>query len=58
VTQYDVELYQKIENLLGKKLPIYQIDEGDVMCLQEKVAEAQRLAKMVIFKKYLFILKI
>lgn len=46
VTQYDVELYQRIENLIGKKLPLYPTIENEVMTLQERVAEAQRLAKI------------
>lgn len=47
VTQYDIELYQRIEQLIGKKLPLYQVEDDEVMCLQERVSEAQRLAKMV-----------
>jgi len=35
--------------LLDKKLPLYPIEEADVMSLQERVSEAQRVAKMVIF---------
>ncbi|VVC39249.1 RNA helicase, DEAD-box type, Q motif,Helicase, C-terminal,ATP-dependent RNA helicase DEAD-box, conserved [Cinara cedri] len=46
VTQYDIELYQRIEQLIGKKLPLYQVEDDEVMCLQERVSEAQRLAKM------------
>ncbi|KAK9883211.1 hypothetical protein WA026_001402 [Henosepilachna vigintioctopunctata] len=46
VTQYDVELYQRIEQLIGKRLPLYKTDEDEVMVLQERVAEAQRIAKM------------
>ncbi|XP_052866236.1 probable ATP-dependent RNA helicase DDX47 [Anopheles cruzii] len=46
VTQYDVELYQRIEHLLGKKLPQYKCEEDEVMALQERVAEAQRTARM------------
>uniref|UniRef100_A0AAG5DCZ9 RNA helicase n=1 Tax=Anopheles atroparvus TaxID=41427 RepID=A0AAG5DCZ9_ANOAO len=46
VTQYDVELYQRIEHLLGKKLPLYKCEEDEVMALQERVAEAQRTARM------------
>lgn len=46
VTQYDVELYQRIEQLIGKKLPQYAADEGEVMVLQERVGEAQRLTKI------------
>ncbi|KFB49192.1 AGAP009808-PA-like protein [Anopheles sinensis] len=46
VTQYDVELYQRIEHLLGKKLPLFKCEEDEVMALQERVAEAQRTARM------------
>ena len=54
VTQYDVELYQRIEHLLGKQLPLYDVEESDVMALQERVLEAQRIAKMVpsYFRQY------
>lgn len=45
--QYDVELYQRIEHLIGKKLPLYKTEEEEVMCLQERVDEARRVAKMV-----------
>jgi superfamily II DNA/RNA helicase len=45
VTQYDVEVYQRIEALLGKKLPEYSTaDEETVLVLLERVNEAQRLA--------------
>ncbi|XP_023954298.2 probable ATP-dependent RNA helicase DDX47 [Bicyclus anynana] len=46
VSQYDVELYQRIEQLIGKQLPLYPADESEVMVLQERVAEAQRLTKI------------
>ncbi|XP_033330408.2 putative ATP-dependent RNA helicase DDX47 [Megalopta genalis] len=46
VTQYDVELYQRIEHLISKQLPLYPTEEEEVMILQERVAEAQRIAKM------------
>ena len=46
VTQYDVELFQRIEHLIGKQLPIYPTTEDQVMVLQERVAEAQRLSKI------------
>ncbi|KAI5637320.1 DEAD/DEAH box helicase domain-containing protein [Phthorimaea operculella] len=46
VSQYDVELYQRIEQLIGKQLPLYKTDESEVMVLQERVAEAQRLTKI------------
>lgn len=47
VTQYDVELYQRIEQLISKKLPLWSTEEEEVMLLQERVSEAQRIAKMV-----------
>lgn len=46
VTQYDVELYQRIEQLIGKQLPLFKTEEDEVMALQERVAEAQRIARM------------
>ena len=46
VTQYDVELYQRIEHLIGKQLPLYKTEEQEVMVLMERVSEAQRHAKM------------
>jgi ATP-dependent RNA helicase DDX47/RRP3 len=46
VTQYDVELYQRIEQLLGKKLDEFQVDKDGVALLQERVAESSRLALM------------
>lgn len=48
VTQYDVELYQRIEHLLGKKLPQFKYEEDEVMALQERVSEAQRTARLEI----------
>lgn len=44
VTQYDVEVYQRLETLLGTKLPAYTADEETVLVLLERVNEAQRLA--------------
>jgi len=46
VTQYDVELYQRIEFLIGKQLPKYETEEQEVMILMERVNEAQRQAKL------------
>ncbi|XP_002129468.2 putative ATP-dependent RNA helicase DDX47 [Ciona intestinalis] len=46
VTQYDVELYQRIEELIGKKLPEYEMEHNEVKVLQERVAEAQRMARL------------
>ena len=45
-SQYDIELYQRIEELLGKKLPLYPTDKNAAMALHDKVGEAQRTAIM------------
>lgn len=47
--RYDVELYQKIETLIGKKLPLYPTKTEEVMMLVDRVTEAQLLANKVIF---------
>lgn len=44
ITQYDVELWQRIEAALGKKLGAYETDREEVMVLGDHVAEAQRMA--------------
>ena len=44
VTQYDVEVYQRLEHLLGQKLPEYKLAEEEVLLLLERVNDAQRLA--------------
>ncbi|NXD29146.1 DDX47 helicase, partial [Spelaeornis formosus] len=44
--RYDVELFQRIEHLIGKKLPAFPMQEEEVMMLTERVAEAQRFARM------------
>ncbi|KAL6718894.1 ribosomal RNA processing protein [Lecanora helva] len=44
VTQYDIELFQRIEAALGKKLNEYEVDKEEVMMLGERVEEAQREA--------------
>lgn len=44
VTQYDVELYQKIEYLIGKQLPLYPTKTEEVMVLVDRVTEAQLVA--------------
>jgi len=45
VTQYDIELYQRIEFLIGKQLTQYITHEDEVMLLQERVSEADRQAR-------------
>jgi len=42
-----VELFQRIEQLIGKKLPLYKTEEEEVMQLTERVNEAQKFAAMV-----------
>ena len=39
-----MELYQKIERLIGKKLDAYPCQEEAVLLLNERVNEAQRVA--------------
>lgn len=45
--RYDVELFQRIETLIGKKLPVFPTQEEEVMMLMERVSEAQRFARIV-----------
>ena len=44
VTQYDIELYQRIENLLGYKLDEFPMDKNAALVLLERVGEANRIA--------------
>lgn len=44
VTQYDVELIQRIEKDLDHKLDPFPVEKDEVMMLQERVDEAQRIA--------------
>nr|CAD2190086.1 unnamed protein product [Meloidogyne enterolobii] len=44
VTQYDVEIYQKVENSIGKRLDPLEINHEEVMKLVERVSEAGRMA--------------
>lgn len=45
VSQYDIEMYQRIEELIGKKLDLYpNVSEEAIAILQERVQEAQRHA--------------
>lgn len=43
-TQYDIEVLQRLERVLGHKLDEYPHDKAAVMLLVERVAEAQRSA--------------
>lgn len=44
VTQYDVELLQRIEKVIGKKMDGWPTDDEEVALLKERVHEAERLA--------------
>ena len=46
VTQYDVELFQRVEDMLGFKLPAYPSEEETVLLLHQRVTEAQRIAAL------------
>lgn len=46
VTQYDVEIYLRIEAALGKKLVEYPAEKEEVMAFQSRVEEAQRHARV------------
>lgn len=46
VTQYDVELWLRIETALGKKLKEYETVKEEVMVMAERIGEAQRQAVM------------
>ncbi|KAI7824569.1 P-loop containing nucleoside triphosphate hydrolase protein [Kickxella alabastrina] len=46
VTQYDVELLQRIEQVIGKKLDVFPGEKDAVLLLQERVSEAQRMAML------------
>ena len=44
VTQYDVEMMQRVEAVIGKKMELWATDEEEVTLLRERVDEASRLA--------------
>ncbi|EEH39743.2 DEAD-box ATP-dependent RNA helicase [Paracoccidioides lutzii Pb01] len=44
VTQYDLEVWLRIENALDKKLEEYKVEKEEVMVLSDRVSEAQRHA--------------
>lgn len=49
-----MELFQRIETLIGKKLPAFPTQEEEVMMLVERVSEAQRFARIVSLNQCLF----
>jgi ATP-dependent RNA helicase DDX47/RRP3 len=44
VTQYDLEVYQRVERLLDKKLPEYEQNTDEIRAIVERVNEAARMA--------------
>jgi ATP-dependent RNA helicase DDX47/RRP3 len=44
VTQYDVEAYQRLETMLGRKLDVFPTEEEEVLIFEERVREAQTIA--------------
>lgn len=46
VTQYDLEIYARIEAALGKKLTEYPSEKEEVMTFQSRIQEAQRHARI------------
>ncbi|KXN82612.1 ATP-dependent rRNA helicase RRP3 [Leucoagaricus sp. SymC.cos] len=44
VTQYDVELIQRIEQVIGKKMELWPTDDQEIALLKERVDEAGRIA--------------
>lgn len=42
VTQYDIEVYKRIEAALGTKLPQFPADRDEVMVFRNRTEEAQR----------------
>lgn len=46
VTQYDVEQFQKIEQLTGQQMEQYVAEQEAVLHLLERVGDAQRMAVM------------
>ena len=42
-----MELFLRIEQLLGHKIPVYEPNKDSVMVMMERVTEAQRIAKLV-----------
>ncbi|KAL7641157.1 UNVERIFIED_CONTAM: hypothetical protein RMT77_008295 [Armadillidium vulgare] len=45
VTQYEVEVFQRLEHVLGKKLDEYPVNKNEIISLKDQVAEAERETK-------------
>lgn len=48
VTQYDIEAYKRVEELIGMKMTGYDVEESTVLLLLERVTEAARLAAIAL----------
>lgn len=46
VSQYEVEVYQRIEQLLDTKLDVYPTVKEEALVLEERIVEAERFAKL------------
>ena len=57
VCQYDVEIYQKIEAAIGKKLEEWPHEKDQIMVLKERVDEAKRIAEQEIKVTFFFFRK-
>jgi ATP-dependent RNA helicase DDX47/RRP3 len=44
VTQYDIELVQRIEKVIDKKMELWPSDAEEIALLKERVGEAGRVA--------------
>lgn len=44
VSQYDLHNYRQVEDLIGKKLDEFPLEESTVLLMHERVIEAQRIA--------------
>lgn len=44
MTQYDVELVQRIEQVIGKKMELWPTDDQEIALLRERADEAGRVA--------------
>ncbi len=51
VSQYDVELFQRIEQLLGRAIQEYKIEEQQALVFLERANEASRIAIMQMKEK-------
>ena len=58
VCQYDVEIYQKIEAAIGKKLEEWPHEKDQIMVLKERVDEAKRIAEQEIKVTFFFFRKL